>query len=78
MEASAKDLRFRSKEILDSVERGEEVVITYHGKPKAKVIPYTKRKKSNKKVSLFGLWKDNSQTKDVHGFIDELRGERFK
>ena len=32
MKATAKDLRFHSKELLDTVNRGEEVVITYRGK----------------------------------------------
>lgn len=78
MEASAKDLRFRSKEILDSIERGEEVIITYHGKPKAKIVPYKGKGKERKKTDIFGIWKDNSKTKDVNAFIDDIRGERFK
>ncbi len=32
MRASAKDLRFHSKNLLDVVSRGEEVIITYRGK----------------------------------------------
>ncbi len=42
MKATAKDLRFHSKEILETVMRGEEVTITYRGKPSAKIIPMIK------------------------------------
>ena len=38
MHATTKDLRLHSKDLLDAVERGEEVTITYRGKPKAKLI----------------------------------------
>ena len=35
MEVSAKNLSSRVGEVLACVERGESVVITYHGKPRA-------------------------------------------
>ena len=38
MQATAKDLRFHSTELLNMVKRGEEVVITYRGKPCAKLV----------------------------------------
>jgi prevent-host-death family protein len=44
MKATAKDLRFNSKGLLDTVNRGEEVVITFRGKPCAKLIPYREKK----------------------------------
>ena len=37
MKATAKQLRFHCGEILDAVSRGEEVIITYRGKPRAKL-----------------------------------------
>jgi len=33
MKAPAQDLRFHSKVLIDAVNRGEEVVITFRGKP---------------------------------------------
>ncbi len=33
MKATAKELRFHTKELLDTVSRGEEVTIIYRGKP---------------------------------------------
>ncbi len=77
MKATAKDLRFHSKELLDSVTRGEEVVITYRGKPCAKLVPYQDIKNKREKNELFGIWKDNDLTKDVNSYVRNLRKSRF-
>ena len=78
MNASAKDLMFHSKNLLEAVSRGEEVIITYRGKPCAKLTPL---KESNKTLSqsdpLFGIWKDHDGTKDVTKYIRNLRKGRF-
>lgn len=47
MKATAKDLRFHSKELLDTVNSGEEVIITYRGNPCAKLVPYLETKKKD-------------------------------
>jgi prevent-host-death family protein len=77
MKATAKDLRTRSKEILDAVGRGEEVTITYRGKPYAKLVPVRKEIPKYKENALFGLWKDNESVEDVDAYLDELRRSRF-
>ena len=78
MRASAKDLRFYSKNLLEAVSRGEEVIITYRGKPCAKLTPI---KEKNKVLSwsdpLFGIWQDNEETKYVNSYISKLRRGRF-
>ena len=76
MKATAKDLRFHSKELLGSVNRGEEVIITFRGKPCAKLIPYKDKKRQIEKNKLFGIWKDNDRVKDVDAYIKELRKGR--
>jgi prevent-host-death family protein len=78
MQATAKDLRFHSKEILETVSRGEEVVITYRGKPHAKLIPYKPVSNSiTGENQLFGIWKDNKTVKNVYNHIREQRKGRF-
>jgi len=78
MQATAKDLRFHSKELLNTVNRGEEVVITYRGKPCAKLVPIEEEKKASVQPNeLFGIWKDNSQTEDVENYIKTIRKGRF-
>ncbi|MCK5528675.1 MAG: type II toxin-antitoxin system prevent-host-death family antitoxin [Kiritimatiellae bacterium] len=79
MEATAKDLRFHSKELLESVERGEEVIITYHGKPRAKLVPINEDKPMvvKEESRLFGMWKDNDAAKDVNEYVRNLRKGRY-
>ena len=76
MKATAKDLRFHSKELLNTVNRGEEVIITFRGKPCAKLIPYDELK-NTQKTNLFGIWKNNDMVKDVDVYVRDLRKERF-
>ena len=77
MKATAKDLRFNSKGLLDTVNRGEEVVITFRGKPCAKLIPYEEEKDQNTTNELFGIWKDNNMIQNVDEYVRGLRKGRF-
>jgi prevent-host-death family protein len=76
MKATAKDLRFHSKELLDTVNRGEEVVITFRGKPRAKLVPYTEERERVRNNDLFGIWKDNEMIQDVNEYVRGLRKGR--
>ncbi len=79
MKATAKDLRFHSKELLDTARRGEEVLITYRGKPYAKLVPVTGELNlaDSVKNNLFGIWSDYNETEDVVDYVDNLRKGRF-
>ena len=76
MTVSTKELRTRTKEIIEAMKRGEEVVITYRGKPVAKISPIKEKKDVDD--SLFGVWEDNPAVENVEEFIDEVRGARFE
>lgn len=80
MKATAKDLRYRTREILAAIERGEEVLITYRGKEKAKMVPLPKEviKAGKKEETLFGIWQDHERVDDVQAYLDHLRGGRFR
>jgi len=74
MRATARDLRFYSKNLLDAVSRGEEVLITYRGKPCAKLVPLEKGETTELQADpLFGIWKDRTDIKDVEKYIRSLR-----
>jgi len=73
MKATAKDLRFQSRELLNTVKRGGEVVITYRGKPCAKLVPYHKERKTNKEDELFGIWKDHKDIQNIGEYVRNLR-----
>lgn len=77
MKATAKELRFNSKGLLETVNRGEEVIITFRGKPCAKLVPYKGKEKRTTTNKLFGIWKDNDRVKNVDEFVRGLRKGRF-
>jgi prevent-host-death family protein len=76
MKATAKDLRFHSKELLQTVNRGEEVIITFRGEPRAKLIPSTAEKEKVINNELFGIWKDKDDIQDVDEYVGEIRKGR--
>jgi len=74
MKATAKDLRFHTKEFLETVIRGEEVEITLRGKPIARLVPIGKKEETKpEKIELFGIWQDNKDVADVEKYISDLR-----
>ena len=77
MKATAKDLRFHAKELLNSVSRGEEIIITYRGKPCARLVPYEEAENTDMKNELFGIWKDNDGVENVDAHVRDLRKGRF-
>jgi prevent-host-death family protein len=78
MRATAKDLRSKAHKILEAVSRGEEVVITYRGKARARIVRYKKAKEARaEKHALFGMWADNLQTADVDRYVRDLRKGRY-
>ncbi len=76
MQATSKDLRFHTKEILDAAMRGEEVIITFHGKPYAKIVPIAESNQENKQNEFCGMWKDRNDMDDVKGYVRTLRKRR--
>ncbi len=78
MQATAKDLRFHSKKLIESVKRGEEVVITYRGKPCAKLVPYQYQEVIDEKHQLFGIWKDRQESDNVKEYVRNIRKGRFE
>ncbi len=76
MQATSKDLRFHTKAILDAAMRGEEVIITFHGKPYAKIVPIAESNQGNKQNEFCGMWKDRADMDDVKGYVRNLRKRR--
>ena len=73
MKATAKDLRFHSKALLDTVNRGEEVVITFRGRPCAKLVPYREKNEEIIQNKLFGIWNDSDMVQDADEYVRGLR-----
>jgi prevent-host-death family protein len=79
MKATILDLRYRTKDVLKAVERGETVIILHRGKEKARILPLARsRGRAKLRTSeAFGLWKDRKDVKDVPAFVRRLRKSRF-
>lgn len=79
MKATAMDLRVHTRKILEAVERGQEVVITVHGKARAKIVPMREKNAvtARKGTPLFGIWKDHPKSRNVEAYVDRLRSRRF-
>ncbi len=78
MRATAKDLRFKTATLLQAVARGEEVVITYRGKPCARLVPLEEKPdRVGEETGLYGIWQDREDLPDVDAYVRQLRQGRF-
>lgn len=79
MKATIVDLRYRTKDVLKAVERGEAVTILYRGKEKARLIPAGGERDipAPQNHEAFGLWKDREDLRDVATHVRKLRELRF-
>lgn len=80
MKATVKELRIHSKELLDVVSRGENVIITDRGQPCAKLVPYkqqNKKREGSEGMDVFGMWADRDDIGSVDDYLQNLRKGRF-
>lgn len=76
MKCSIKQLRQKTKELVDLAESGEEIIITYRGKEKAMVVPLMRQ---IEKTNIgFGIWSDHLEIKDSSEFVRKIRKSRIK
>jgi prevent-host-death family protein len=77
MEATILDLRRRTREVLDALERNEAVTITYRGVKKGVITPVGAREKNGRSAAdhpAFGIWSDRQG--DVEGTVRKIRRGR--
>ena len=79
MDATTLDLRYRTKDVLKAVERGETVTVLYRGKEKARIVPIAGRRKTRniRSDEAFGLWKDREDLRRVRPYVRRLRQGRI-
>lgn len=73
MTVTAKDLRFNISMLFDVLSKGEDILITYRGKAKAKLISYDEHIEE-KSDDIFGMWKDKED--DVDTVVRNMRQGR--
>jgi antitoxin (DNA-binding transcriptional repressor) of toxin-antitoxin stability system len=76
MDATVLDLRYRMADVLNALDRREEVRVLYHGKPKGRIIPEGVSELKVIDHPFFGSRK--SVSKSVDQVMDQLRGGRFR
>lgn len=79
MEATTKDLRLHTKTVLAAIDRGEEVLITYHGEPRARLVPVDSVAEESQPYGVnpaFGMWRDRAVDRSVDEEVRRLRQRR--
>jgi antitoxin (DNA-binding transcriptional repressor) of toxin-antitoxin stability system len=83
MNATIVDLRYRMKDVLRAIDRGETVTVLYRGKEKAKLTPVApasgalnKSAPKTKDQPLFGIWNDRDDLADPASYIRNMRQPR--
>jgi|HubBroStandDraft_6_1064221.scaffolds.fasta_scaffold312211_3 antitoxin (DNA-binding transcriptional repressor) of toxin-antitoxin stability system len=83
MNATIVDLRYRMKEVLRAIDRGETVTVLYRGKEKARLMPVSAASSavgasapSIRNQPIFGLWKDRDDLADPAAYVRNLRQPR--
>ena len=78
MEVTTKELRIQPGKIIDQVSIGQEITVTYRGKPLAKIVPFPSSISEDKDSALFGIWKNRSKDISVEKQVREIRkGRQF-
>lgn len=75
--ATAKDLRQRTSMLLETVRRGQEVVITYRGKRIAVLAPVDRIVHKELTPIAFGMWRRRRDMRDVKRWLDRGRAPRL-
>ena len=79
MVITTKQLKVQPGKIISQVYNGQEVTVTYRGKPRAKIVPIVSKKNIDLEESeeaLFGIWKNRKDIKDVEQYIRNMRAGR--
>lgn len=79
MKARIVDLRYRMKDVLKAVDRGETVTVLYRGKEKARLVPIGAAPKTALRSDpAFGMWAQRKEVSDPAQWLRKLRrGSRF-
>ena len=76
MEASIIDLRYKMHDVLNALDRNEQVIVLYHGKEKGIILPVPKPvSKKVQEQSFFGMAKGDK--KPIAEVMHKLRKGRY-
>jgi len=78
MKITTKELRIRPGKFIDRVSGGEEITVTFRGRPMVRMVPIKKSSDAYAKesVSIFGMWKKHFDKESVDEYVRDLRKGR--
>lgn len=76
MEITTKELRIHPGRILQHVQNGDEIYISYRGKRIAKLVPIEQPEPKGDEAEMFGLWSDSKSDLSVEDTVREMRKGR--
>ena len=77
VKATAREMRYHLKSVMEAVERGEEVYITNRGKIKARIVRARTTKRATEQENPFvGMWRDREDMKNVAAYVRRIRKGR--
>ena len=78
MEVTTKELRIQPGKIINQVSIGQEITVTYRGKPMVKIVPFKSTTSENDDSSIFGMWKNHRDDESVEEKVRNIRkGRQF-
>ena len=78
MEVTTKELRIQPGKIIDQVAVGQEITVTYRGKPMAKIVPLDSAVSGDDDLSIFGMWEKHKDNESVEEKVRNTRkGRQF-
>lgn len=77
MEASALDLRTRTRDLLGHVAAGETVIISHRGRPAAMLAPLKTTSPKASDLPAFGMWADRTDLADPSAIVRDMRRSRY-
>ena len=72
MEITTEQLKIQPEIIISEVNNGQEITITWQGKPSARIVPIV----DTSDRELFGIWKNRDDTGDVEQYVRNVRKSR--
>ena len=76
MHTTLKELRRETGAVVRAVERGETVIVTYRGRPMARMSAVEQEPRTGDDA-LFGIWRDNKAVTSVEDFVMKVRKGRI-
>jgi prevent-host-death family protein len=75
MKIGVRDLRNRTRQVIDAVTSGERVTLTVHGEPIADIVPHGRRSRWLAGARLSEQLRDSAADPGLQRDLDELAGQ---